>query len=101
VNLQELIARLEKLPKDQAVRYGFARPHSYRGYYNQLAFEPEENTTVGAMLDAANSANGETYEGWKGGEYYMHGDTAVWLANRGEGGEELGHMLLDFILGVK
>jgi hypothetical protein len=40
VILGELIEALEKLPEDRVLPVGFDKPHSYRGYYNELAFEP-------------------------------------------------------------
>jgi hypothetical protein len=39
--LTNLIAFLEKYDPAQVVPVGFHRPHSYRGYYDQLAFEPK------------------------------------------------------------
>lgn len=79
---------------------GFGRPHSYRGYYEQLAFEPVLATSVKAMLVAAESAIGTTYQGWKGGDFTMDEYTSVWLALEGDGGgETLGRLLLSLMLG--
>ena len=61
MHLKQLIEALEKYDAAQPVALGFGHPHSYRGYYDQLAFEPVNNTTVGEMLAAANSAMGTTY----------------------------------------
>lgn len=100
MELQRLIRSLEALDPAQPVPLGFARPHSYRGYYEQLAFEPEANTTVGAMLTAAKGALGATYEGYKGGEYLMTASTTCWVSNEGDNsGDMLGPMLLGFMLG--
>lgn len=98
MKLKELIAELKKHPKKQKVALGFHNPHSYRGYYDCLAFEPKENTTVGEMLNAAKSALGNTYCGWKGGEYTMTGDTECYLANMGCIGEEIDKTLLELML---
>lgn len=98
--LGQLIKRLEK-EHDHNVPHGFSNPHSYRGYYEELAFEPKENTTVGAMLAAAREALGNTYTGWKGGEFKMHEYTPVHLAEIGSCGEELGSRLLEYILAEK
>lgn len=89
MNLSDLISALEALPPDAVVAKGFANPHSYRGHYAQLAFEPEADTTVAAMLDAARSAVGEAYEGWKGGDYTMGFGTTVFLAKRGDTGDPI------------
>ncbi|HTN56799.1 MAG TPA: hypothetical protein VL043_00880, partial [Protaetiibacter sp.] len=59
--LNELIEELSKRDPSTVVRQGFSNPHSYRGYYDQLAFEPTPNVTVGSMLAAAEEANGSTY----------------------------------------
>lgn len=97
--LQELIDTLKKYPEDQIVPLGFDSAHSYRGYYEQLAFEPEKNTTVGAMLREAEFALGTTFQGWKGGDYRMNEYTSVWLAVEGDCGEEIGPTLLRLMLG--
>lgn len=83
MNLGDLITALESIPPDTVALNGFANPHSYRGYYDQLAFEPESNVTVAAMLAAAHEAVGTTYQGWKGGDYTMDTSTTVWLAVEG------------------
>ena len=98
MKLGKLIETLEKEPKEKVVKHGFDYPHSYRGYYDQLAFEPAENVTVDSMLACAKSAVGATYGGWKGGEYLMDEDTDVWLAEVGCTGETIGPMLLAMML---
>ena len=98
MTLGELIAALEKLDPDLVVPFGFHHPHSYRGYYDQLAFEPRENVTVGSMLADAREALGTTYEGWKGGDYTMSEWTDVWLAQEGSTGETIGPHFLGLIL---
>lgn len=99
MNLQELIATLEKHDPAKTVRMGFSDPHSYRGDYSELAFEPKEHTTVGAMLVAARSALGATFQGYKGGDYRMDEWTHCWLAQYGCSGETIGPILLGFMLG--
>ena len=87
--LEELIAFLEQQDPALVLPEGFHRPHSYRGYYEELAFEPAQNITVGAMLKAARSAVGTTYSGYKGGEYTMGQYSDVYLAYWGDTGEPL------------
>jgi len=99
VTLGELIKRLSKESADKVVPLGFAKPHSYRGFYDELAFEPVKNITVGEMLKAAKKALGATYTGYKGGEYKMKEWTDVWLAYYGQTGESIGPILLDYMLG--
>jgi hypothetical protein len=99
--LRELIARLEAEPDlSKRVEVGFHNPHSYRGYYEQLAFEIAYDVTVGDMLTAARFALGATYQGWKGGDYLMSDYTETWLVRQeGESaGETLGAVLLTLML---
>lgn len=85
---------------DLPVPFGFSTPHSYRGYYEDLAFTWEAPTTVGRMLAAAQSAIGTTYHGWKGGDYRMHECSKCWLVRHiGETGETLGPVLLAYMTG--
>lgn len=84
MTLLQLIEKLEALPAEAVFKQGFGRAHSYRGYYYELAFSPADNVTVGAMLEAARSANGATYEGWKGGGFTMGLSSEVHLAADGE-----------------
>jgi hypothetical protein len=58
-------------------------------------FEPGLNLTVGAMLNAARSAIGTVYEGYKGGSYRMSEYTHAWLASWGDVGEPLSVAALD------
>lgn len=99
MTLGDLIAFLEAVPPETVVPLGFHCPHSYRGYYCDLAFEPAKNVTVGAMLADARSALGATFEGYKGGDYEMSADTDVWLANYGDCGESIGPVLLRYMTG--
>lgn len=99
LDLGKLIAALEAEDPAKILKLGFNNPHSYRGYYDDLAFEPAANITVGAMLAAAREALGATYLGCKGsGEYTMTGWSDVWLASDGHTGESLGRVLLSFLL---
>lgn len=83
MTLGALIQFLEKLDPKMVVPEGFHRPHSYRGYYDELAFEPKPYVTVKEMLKAAKSAVSETYRGYKGGDFTMTPSTTVWVANEG------------------
>ena len=97
--LKELIEFLAARDPAIIVPLGFHKPHSYRGRYDELAFEPLENTTVGAMLECARSAIGQTYEGYKGGDYKMGEYTDVNLSEYGTTGEEIGPILLRYMIG--
>ena len=99
MTLGELIERLKQADPRKIVPMGFHNPHSYRGYYDELAFEPAEYISVGDMLENAESAVGKTLEGWKGGDFKMTNDTHIWLAEEGTTGESIGPVLLAYMLG--
>jgi hypothetical protein len=87
--LEDLITQLEIRDPDKRVMNGFGSPHSDRGYYEDLAFEPVTETTFGEMLEHAKSAMGKTFEGYKGGEYKMHEYTDCKIGEWGISGEEI------------
>ena len=99
MTLGELVEYLEKENPNKTVPLGFHNPHSYRGYYSELGFEPRENVKIKTMLKCAHSALGETYQGWKGGEFTMEKYTNVFLAKWGSCGEEMGICLLNYMTG--
>lgn len=97
--LGHIIDRLRAADPHKICRIGFHRPHSYRGYYEDLAFEPIENISVGAMLAAAESADGSTYDGWKGGEFKMDESSRCWLSEKGySSNDAIGPVMMSFIL---
>ncbi|WP_254493327.1 hypothetical protein, partial [Salmonella enterica] len=61
----------------------------YRGYYDQLAVEPKEKAKAGEMVECLLSAVGETFEGYKGGHFYMDGSQDVYLAWCGSCGKKI------------
>lgn len=83
MTLGELIKILEELPQDAVVPRGFHNPHSWRGIYAELAFEPKEKVRISEMLADAKSAVGTIYEGWKGGDFPMGEYTEVHISERG------------------
>jgi hypothetical protein len=99
MNLGELIKRLEEANQEQIVKIGFGNPHSYRGYYSEVAFEIQENVTVQHMLNSAKEALGTTYEGWKGGDYTMDEYVYCYLVvEEGHTGEQIGEVLIKYML---
>ena len=105
MTIGEVMDELRTLPRNTTVAYGFGNPHSYRGYYNQCAFEPLTDTTVGEMLDACERAiSGEVFEGFKGGDYYTYytynAYTTAYLAAWGDTGEEISLALVAWMLRV-
>lgn len=93
MTLWELIKFLKCI--DGRVKYGFGNPHSYRGHYVCLAFEPVKNVTVSDMLTSCEEALGETYTGWKGGEFSMDESSECFLAYEGSTGRPITVELLN------
>lgn len=61
-------------------------PHSYRGFYEQLAFEPltdGDPPMVSDFLATLEASNGATFTGYKGGKFKMDLSTRVWIAEYG------------------
>lgn len=100
--LKELIEALDKAVNehgaDAILPIGFHRPHSYRGYYDDVAFETKEQARLGDMLYEARMAHGATFTGYKGGSYTMGDYTECWLAEWDSTGETIGPLLLDYML---
>lgn len=94
LTLGELIDWLERQDSDAEVLDGFGAPHSDRGDYSELAFDPVSNTTYRRMLSYAKSADGCTFEGWKGGNYTMCRNTPVYIGKYGECGEPISTLTL-------
>ena len=68
---------------------GIQHPHSYRGYYQDLAFEPQRICTLSESLYSAKESIGASYWGYKGGEETMYSSTSCWIASEGDCGSEL------------
>ena len=86
MTLGSLIAALEKMPPDSLIT-GLGNAHSYRGYYSDLAFQPQmEQVTAANLLGQCRAAMGRVFEGYKGGDYVMGETTPVWAAHYGTTG---------------
>jgi hypothetical protein len=96
--LKELIEALEAVDPNLVLPDGFTNPHSWRGEYMELAFEPAQNVRVGDMLADARSAIGATYEAWKGGSYTMGEYSDCNLAQEGSVGESIGPIFLRLMI---
>lgn len=91
MTLGEIIKRLtELMEKDRTIKVNISSPHSYRGYYHDLAFEQTlEPVPVGVALKTALSALDSIFTGYKGGEFRMRSDAPVWIAFYGYCGPKL------------
>jgi len=100
LTLGRLIDALTEADPKKVLKKGFKKPHSWRGIYEELAFEPAENVTVGEMLASAQEAVGKSFQGWKGGEFTMTRETEVHVSFEGESYDYLGDILLFYMLGA-
>ena len=61
----------------------FDEAQSYRGYYDEVSFEPSTGVSVGQIKQQIERAFNETFTGYKGGEYQYSADTPVHLSYYG------------------
>lgn len=87
MTLGELIKVLDSMPSELELKLGELR--SYRGYYSDLAFAPDEKRLVSEILADCRAAMGEVFDGYKGGEYVMGSKTPLWVAHYGSCGRKL------------
>ncbi len=98
MTLGQLIDALKAMPANEQVRFDFVHMapttlHSYRGYYEDLAIgyanlsdHDVKEMTVAELLALLEKAIGQTFKGYKGGDYVARRTTALWVANLGETG---------------
>jgi hypothetical protein len=99
MTIGEAIDKLNECEVGMMFESGFGMPHSYRGYYDELAVEPMANVRVSDMLHALDRGLTETFEGYKGGDYTYNEDTTLNLAHYGMcGGGELSYEQFDMML---
>lgn len=102
VTLGKAIELTEKAPDSYIVVFDYnnhspGREMSYRGYYSDLSFEPEneEPKTVSEFEHQLKQALDQEYTGYKGGEFRMGADTPLWVATYGTTGRAIvGHRMI-------
>jgi len=84
MTIGKLIQKLKSMDKNMMIQ-NVSEPHSYRGYYSDLAFESltGEKSKVSEFLKMLEDSLGEIFTGYKGGDYLMEEDTPVWVAEYG------------------
>ena len=97
LSLGDIIERCEEILKGRegecyvVFDFEYARPQSFdswRGIYEELAigFEFGGDVKLSEFIESAKDAVGQTFSGYKGGEFTMTKDTPVWVANYGNSG---------------
>jgi hypothetical protein len=97
MTITEIINELRKIPSGTIIKHGFSNPDSYRGSYDCLGLEPVENVKVEDMITCLESAIGNTFEGYKGGDFTMYEDTECYMAEYGCCGEEINSFYVNLI----
>ncbi len=95
LTLGQLIGRLEDSMQYATVEctngISPGTPHSYRGYYSDLAFELNDPTEVDLkvkdFLAICKKVLDTTLEGYKGGDFVMDAKTPLWLSAWGDASE--------------
>lgn len=89
MTLGKMIDVLKTMPKDTQVA-NLISPHSYRGYYEDIAFEKRQGTrSAGELLSDCEKSVGRVFVGYKGGDYRMEETTPAWVAEYGCCGEKI------------
>jgi hypothetical protein len=100
LTLGELADALDALPPNLPIPC-LCAPHSYRGWYEHIAFEVGTPSLARDVAALVRAQIGARHHGYKGGTYTMTRDTPVWLASRGELGRRVvgltddGHVILE------
>lgn len=98
LSLGELIEKLSRAPKqDATVAFDFGDMvpdglESWRGSYAELALEFKggwDGPKCRDLLLECQDADGKTFTGYKGGDFTMHRDTPIWVANHGYSGHTM------------
>jgi hypothetical protein len=68
---------------------------SWRGSYEELSIEhSNDRITFIEFQKMIENAKGQSFEGWKGGEYTMDENTPVWVAEAGTMGHTVVHDII-------
>ena len=78
MELKEFKDHIESTEKGKQFNYGISKPFSWRGSYNEVAFEIlEQPMTRKEILDNIELAYTEIFYGYKGGEYTYRDYTEI------------------------
>lgn len=100
MTLGSLRTALSLLPPSMPVEFdGGGSPadiDSYRGYYERLALSSRtEPTTAGGVIALLDTVDGETLQGYKGGDFYMDAGTFIHAAEYGCTGPQIVGLHID------
>lgn len=90
LTLGQLLAELSDYGENILVyldesNHSITNPHSYRGYYSDMAFESTpEKVTVKDLRKKCEAVLDTNMEGYKGGDFFMDKDTPLWVSEWGD-----------------
>jgi hypothetical protein len=99
LTIGDVVAAMEKLPPNKALRWSLKYPKSYRGYYEDLAVSCDDYPYLVWEQIAEIDNWMKTFEGYKGGSFKMTLETAVWVAAYGDCGFPLTEGFLKLVIG--
>jgi hypothetical protein len=78
MTLKDFKDYIESFPKKTEFKYGISKPFSWRGSYDEVAFEIVEYPMVKEqVLEHIELAYTETFNGYKGGDFVYGDNTTV------------------------
>jgi hypothetical protein len=96
LTLEKLIKILKDSQKDLLVKFDngcfIGDFNSYRGYYSDLSIEPIDINNylrVNDFINKCEESLNQEFEGYKGGQFLMAGDTPLWMAEYGKCGDSI------------
>jgi len=100
MQVYELLDYLHAKPATATVPFTLSDPHCDRGDYANLAFCKEDvPSTVADLIAVIEAAKGQTFEGYKGGDFRMSDWTDVYIGDSSyDCGEPATFLWLDAVM---
>ena len=102
LTVEEVIFHLKDALNDQGnvvLSIGLGKNMSYRGSYDEVAFEPQRNLTISECIQNVENCIDTTMFGYKGGEYECTKDTNANIAFYGSCGTPITSFVMNILLG--
>jgi len=78
MNLIDLRNHINNFPQGTVFKYGLSEPFSWRGRYNEVAFNVlEQEISREDILSNIGMTYSKSFHGWKGGEYSYGDNTEI------------------------
>lgn len=93
--IEYLTTEMMKGNSQLVVKNGWYQAESARANYSDLGLRPKQDVTIESMLNVVEGALGQTFQGYKGGDFEMKEYSEVWLAEYSTTGEPVTKLWLD------